>query len=742
VRLLEEDAENHRSLRSMPPQKKANRLAQEKSLYLLQHANNPVDWYPWGEEAFEKARNDDKFIFLSIGYSTCYWCHVMEREIFENEAIAALMNKTCISIKVDREERPDIDQLYMKALQAMTGSGGWPMSIFMTVDKKPFFAGTYFPPNDRGETIGFPAVLMRLNDVWKNERIILLKNSEHITQFLLDSSVFGSNTQVLTRDVLDRGFEIFAQQFDEVDGGFGSAPKFPRPSVLNFLLRYYYRTGNTLARDMALTTLLKMAEGGMYDQIGSGFHRYSTDASWQIPHFEKMLYDQAQLVSSYLEAYQVSHNPIFPQVAREILAYVQRMMTHPEGGFYSAEDAESALHGTEEKEEGAFYVWKKNEIDSILSKKEATIVELFYGVKEEGNFNKHPYKEIAGENILSVTRSVEEIASKLKEKIEDVQAHLDLAKLKLFSERERRPKPHLDDKILLSWNGLMISAFARAYCVLADTSYLTTAIRAARFLMANLYSANKGTLLRRYRDGEAKYDAQLSDYAFFIQALLDLYEASFDVEWLQHAIKLMDDQIRMFYDEAQGGFFEISGTDPTILIRTKEVYDGAEPSGNSITILNLFRLAHIIDHSWYDDVVTRSLASFSARIVQSPESMPQFLTAVDCSFTKPIQIILSGDKEHPIIREMLYEIHYRFLPNKVLLLADRREGQVFLSKYNPFFKNPVFIAGAVKAYVCQQYTCLLPTSDVRTLVYHIEKELTSLTLRNDEEGSSVEEEHQ
>ena len=723
----------------MTEKNKTNRLGQEKSPYLLQHAHNPVDWYPWGEEAFKKARKEDKPIFLSVGYSTCYWCHVMEREIFENKEIGASMNRTVVSIKVDREERPDIDQLYMSALQAMTGNGGWPMSIFMTAERKPFFAGTYFPPTDQDGRIGFPELLNRIAAAWKSERPTLLEHSERITQFLIDSSEPSSISGVVTQESLDRGFEIFAQIFDPVHGGFGRAPKFPRPAVFNFLFRYYNRTGNRTARDMALTTLRKMADGGVYDQIGGGFHRYSTDAQWHVPHFEKMLYDQAQLVLSYLEAFQISHDPAHAKAARDVLTYVRRVMEHPEGGFYSAEDAESISSPAEDsqKKEGAFYVWEQKDIDNLLTEKEAAITKFLYGSKNDGNVAFDPRQEFVGENILFAAHTVEKIAEQFKWSSEDIEALLTSAKRKLFSERERRPRPHLDDKILLSWNGLMISAFARAYCVFGDESYLTAAIKACRFLLAKLYDGKTGTLLRRYRDGEAKHEAQLADYAFFVQGLLDLYEASFNVEWLEMAMRLTDEQIRIFCDDKGGGFFEISGTDPTILVRTKESYDGAEPSGNSIAILNLLRLSQLNHSDRYREIAMQSLASFGERIKKSPEAMPQFLVAVDFSLDEPVQIILSGEKEDPIIREMLREIHSRFLPNKILLLADGKEGLAYLRKHSPFFESPAFVNGAAKAYVCRQYTCLLPASNGRELTHYLDKEVLNSACRNDAEVQNV-----
>jgi uncharacterized protein YyaL (SSP411 family) len=696
--------------------RKQNRLGREKSPYLLQHAFNPVDWYPWGEEAFEKARSEDKPIFLSIGYSTCYWCHVMEREVFENPSIAELMNRTVVSIKVDREERPDVDQVYMTALQAMTGSGGWPVSIFMTADRKPFFAATYIPPANQNGNPGFFEILERIHEAWGKDRSRILQTSEQVGRFLETSAAPSAGGGAVTEEVLDRGFKEFERSYDQVYGGFGPAPKFPRPTVINFLFRYYHRSGSAKARDMALRTLQKMVEGGIYDRIGGGFHRYSTDDRWLVPHFEKMLYDQAQIVVSYLEAFQITHGHLYAQVARKVLEYVQRVLKHPQGGFYSAEDAESALSASypEMKKEGAFYVWKKSEIDGILTKEEAKIAEFIYGVEEEGNIRPGTGGEFAGENILHIAHSAEEAARHLGEKVEDVAARLDLAKERLFDARQQRPRPHVDDKILLAWNGLMISAFARAYRVLKDESYLEDAEQASKFLLANLVDPSTGKLLRRYRDGEAKYGAHLSDYAFFIQGLLDLYEASFQVDWLQKAVRLMEEQIELFYDNESGGFFDIPGTDPTILIRTKEVYDGAEPSGNSISILNLLRLSQIIGGARYHTLAVKSLSCFGEYIRKIPQALPQFLTAVDFSLSKPVQIVLAGNKRHPVIREMVDEIFIRFLPKKILLLADGAEGQEFLGRFVPFFKELSAHGRKQMGYVCQDYACELPTSDLRT----------------------------
>jgi uncharacterized protein len=723
MRMLKDDTDKYPRNYIFEPETKANRLVQEKSPYLLQHAFNPVDWYPWGDEAFEKARKEDKPIFLSIGYSTCHWCHVMEREVFENRTIADLMNLLVVSIKVDREERPDIDQVYMTALQAMTGSGGWPMSIFMTPERVPFFAATYIPPADHYGSAGFPEILQSIHRLWTNERSKVLESSGQVGEFLAGSAAPPAGSFTATESALDHGFDEFVKSFDPVNGGFGTAPKFPRPTALNFLFRYYHRTGNIDALDMVLTTLHKMADGGICDRIGGGFHRYSTDERWHVPHFEKMLYDQAQLVISYLEAFQITHERKFAGVANDVLRYVQTVLTHPEGGFYSAEDAESALSSfhPEQKKEGAFYIWNKNEIEDVLEDEEAKIVNFMLGVEEEGNVWSDPRREFIGQNVLYTAHTAEEYSRDFGTKVEVVAARLDLATAKLFDERLLRPRPHLDDKILVSWNGLMISAFARAYQVLGDFSYLDNAERAAGFLLVKLFDRSTGKLLHRYRDNEAKHEANLADYAYFIQGLLDLYEASFQIEWLQKAEKLMEDQIALFYDDEHGGFFYTPGTDRTVLIRMKEAIDNSEPSGNSISVINLLRLSQIIGNSQYHEMALRSLACFGWQIDKDPQSVPQLLTALDLSLSETVQIVLSGDRRHPVIREMADELHSHFLPNKVVLFADGSEGQAYLSRHVPFYKDLSVSGGKQVVYICKNYTCELPTSDVETMVQILEK---------------------
>jgi uncharacterized protein len=701
--------------RKLAEGKKPNRLIKEKSPYLLQHAFNPVDWYPWGDEAFEKARKEDKPIFLSVGYSTCYWCHVMEREVFENEEIAKQMNESVVSIKVDREERPDVDRVYMAAVQAMTGSGGWPMSLLLTSDLKPFFGSTYIPPAE------FQELLKKVHKVWTTDRKQITDSSSQIGNYLLKISSPDAKAIKVGKVALDQAFQTFLKSYDSTNAGFGSAPKFPRPTGFSFLLRYYNRTGEQKALDMTLETLKKMANGGIYDTIGGGFHRYSTDARWHVPHFEKMLYDQAQLSISYLEAYQITHDPEFANIAHDVLSYVKRNMTHKEGGFYSAEDAESATDPSkpDEKVEGAFYKWTRKEIDATLSPEESRVFDYHYGVK--ANVAQDPHQRFADENILYVAYSAEETARQFDLTSQQVEKLLASARRKLFLQREKRPRPNLDDKILTSWNGLMISAFARTFQVLEEEQYRKTAEASAQFILDRLYDSENKKLLHRYRDGEARFDGHLEDYAFFVQGLLDLYESTFKIHWLKTAIALTEDQNRLFYDSTNGGFYDISGTDKSILIRTKEWYDGAEPTGNSIAILNLLRLAQMTANQKYHTMAEQSLAYFGQQLEQTGEAVPQLLVALDYSLSSPKEIIIAGKPDDPHTWELLQEVHARFIPNKILLLADGQEGQETLASYIPFIKNVTMVKGKATAYICENYACRLPTSDRKTLAALMEK---------------------
>ncbi|MGA2625112.1 MAG: thioredoxin domain-containing protein [Bacteroidota bacterium] len=702
-----------------------NRLIHEKSPYLLQHASNPVDWYPWGEEAFQKAQQEDKPIFLSVGYSTCYWCHVMEREDFENPATARLMNEHFVCIKVDREERPDVDRVYMAAVQALTGSGGWPMSVFLTPDRKPFFGGTYFPPAPQVGRPGFPQLLEHISKLWHTERRKIVESSLQITEFLR-ANTKTADAVPLDDSTLQAACSQFAEVFDKEHAGFGAGPKFPQPVTFNFLLRYYSRSGEHTPLDMTLATLRKMAEGGMYDQIGGGFHRYSVDAQWRVPHFEKMLYDQAQLASSYVDAYQITRDEFFASMVRDILDYVLRSMTHSEGGFYSAEDAESlptpaGQESTPEsanpsmKKEGAFYLWTKKEIEDILGREIAPIVDFYYGVKDQGNALHDPMNVFVGQNILYIWSTVEETAWKFNKTQEEIQELLLDSRKKLFAEREKRPKPHLDDKIITAWNGLMISAFSRAYQVLGDPKHLSAAERSAVFVASKLYDPVSVRLLRRYRDGEARFDGTLQDYAFFIQGLLDLYEASFDIQWLALAIDLAKKQIELFGDPEQGGFFDTAPGDMTLFIRTKDDYDGAEPAGNSVAALTLLRLARVTDNKEWSATAEKTIDALSLGIRQYPTAHAQMLAALDWRLSTPLEIIIAGKPDAEDTRLLLKAVHAHFVPNRILLLADGSEGQKKLAQVLPFIDRITTAAGKATAYVCENYSCQLPTSDPMVL---------------------------
>ncbi len=705
--------------------KKPNRLAREKSPYLLQHAFNPVEWYPWGEEAFAEARKENKPIFLSIGYSTCHWCHVMEHESFENDSIAQIMNENFVCIKVDREERPDIDKVYMTTVQALTGHGGWPLSVWLTPDLKPFFGGTYFPPDSRYGRPGFPEVLQQLSKAWREQHEQVLTSGDNILAALKEhTAARGGDGPVLLAPFARTAYAHFQQSYDAHLGGFGSAPKFPRPAVFNFLLRYYARTKERGGLEMTLHTLQRMWAGGMYDHLGGGFHRYSVDAYWRVPHFEKMLYDQAQLVWSYLEAYQITRENFYAEVAREVLDYVLRDMTHPEGGFYSAEDADSALDPKhpEEKVEGAFYMWRRGEIVAVLGENDAEVFNYLYGVSDSGNTISDPQGEFENRNVLYAAYSLAEAAKRFKRSEAELAELVRAAKVKLCEARSRKPRPHLDDKIITAWNGLMISAFARAAQVLNEPKYLVAATRAAAFVIAKNYDPNTHTLKRRYRDGEAKFPAHLDDYAFFTLGLLDLYEAGLDVKCLQQAVALTETQLRLFRDEQSptAGFFDSSDEDATILLRTKEEYDGAEPSGNAIAAWNLLRLAQMLNRPAWWDLAESTMRAFASRTEKMPHAMPQMLAAMDFSRDKPKQIIIAGKPEAPDTQALLAAIHARFIPNKILLLADGAEGQKYLSESLPIMSSFTMMDNKATAYVCENYACQLPTNELEALARLLE----------------------
>ncbi len=692
-----------------------NRLIREKSPYLLQHAHNPVDWFPWGQEAFEKARREQKPIFLSIGYSTCHWCHVMERESFASPAIAEIMNRHFVCIKVDREERPDLDQIYMSFVQASTGRGGWPMSVFLTPDRKPFFGGSYFPPEDRGGLPGFRELLLHIAEAWEKDRAKILQSSDRVLQSLREMvKADPGDSAALQKPLLDKTYQQIRESYDATRGGFGVAPKFPRPVVFNFLLRYYARTGQKDALEMVRHTLRAMARGGIHDHIGGGFHRYSTDADWHVPHFEKMLYDQAQLAISYAEAYQITRDPFFADTARDILEYVLRDMRGPEGGFYSAEDADSLLeHGKPEHGEGAFYVWTAGQIGQLLGRERAAIFNFHYGVQPLGNVppEQDHQGEFKGKNILIARHVLAETARKFGRPEREVRELLAGARQKLFVARGRRPRPALDDKVLTVWNGLMISALARAAQALEEPRYLAAASQAAGFLQARLFDPKEGKLKRRYRAGDAAIWGFVDDYALLIQGLLDLYEASFDVQWLSWALALQQKQDQLFWDSTHGAYFATSGEDPSVLLRIRDDYDGAEPSSNSVAAMNLLRLWQMTGRPQWKAQAEKTFAVFSRRLESSPEALPQLVAALEFSLSKPKQIIIAGEPGGADTQALLRLVHQRFLPNKILLLADGAQGQKQLAAWLPFIQGITRKQGRATAYVCEDYVCRLPTAD-------------------------------
>ncbi len=688
-----------------------NRLIREKSPYLLQHAHNPVDWYPWGGEAFAQARAKNKPIFLSVGYSTCHWCHVMERESFENPEIASVLSENFICIKVDREERPDVDHVYMTFVQATTGSGGWPMSVWLTPDLKPFLGGTYFPPGKLQQ------LLSRVSEAWRNERTKLLASSDSITQKLQKYAQGDQAVNArLNASLLDDCYAQLKSSYESRFGGFGDAPKFPRPVSLNFLLHYYARTAKPDALEMSLHTLRKMADGGIHDHLGGGFHRYSTDMQWHVPHFEKLLYDQAQLVCSYLDAFQITHDTFIAETARDVLLYVQRDMTGPQGQFYSAEDADSPIPGKPmTSAEGAFYVWDKQEIENALGKEEVKIFNYYYGVEAKGNVQSDPRGELSGKNVLVVSHSLAETAAKFKTSPEEIGRFLDGSRKRLFQERAQRPRPRLDDKTITAWNGLMISGFARAAQVLSNPSFLISAQRARSFLREKCYNPGTGKVLRRFRAGDAAIEGYADDYAFLIQGLLDLYETSFEIDDLQWAMALQTTQNQLFEDKTRGGFFTTAGGDTNLLLRMKEDYDGAEPTANSVTVLNLLRLAQMTDNPAWRRSAEAALGAFADRLRQEPGSMPQMLVALDFSLAKPRQIVIAGKPDSDPTRAMLRTVRETYLPNKILLLADGAEGQRFLGTTLEFLRDLQPFDGKATAFVCENYACQLPTTDLNTL---------------------------
>ena len=678
-----------------------NRLIDETSPYLLQHAHNPVNWYPWGDEALALAGQEHKPIFLSIGYAACHWCHVMERESFEDESIAAFLNEHFICIKVDREERPDLDQVYMTAVQLLTGGGGWPMSVFLTPDLQPFHGGTYFPPVDVQGRPGFITVLKGVVAAWRDQRDEVRTSAEKLTEAVIEHMETSESSRGAIGEELGlNAAAVLKSSFDRVHGGFGGAPKFPPSASISLLLRQYLRTQDKTLLDMATFTLGKMSYGGIYDQLGGGFHRYSVDERWLVPHFEKMLYDNALLAQVYLEAFQVTHTPLYRRIAAETLNYVLRDMTDPGGGFHSSEDADS------EGEEGKFYLWTRKEILEALGPEDGNLFCAFYGVKEEGNFQSHePYH--AGRNILHVARSRETLAAEFQVKPEDLRRKLRELREKLLLVRNSRVRPGCDDKILTSWNALMISALAQGYQVLEDPRYRTAAEAAGDFIISNMML--DGELLRTYRTGESRISGFLDDYAFTVLAFLDLYEATFDLRWISMADVFARKMILLFWDNPAKQFSFTPSSRKDLIARSCPTFDGAEPSGNSMAAIGFLRMARLADDWGYEKHARQVLEGNAVLMKRRPEAFMKMLSAVDLFLHPPQEIVCVGKRESPDTQALLRTLHTQFIPNKVVALIDPADSNATEAEERiPVLKDKKMISGRATAYVCKEFACGAP----------------------------------
>jgi uncharacterized protein YyaL (SSP411 family) len=687
-------------------EKHYNRLIHEKSPYLLQHADNPVDWYPWGAEAFTRAAKENKPVFLSIGYATCHWCHVMAHESFDDTGVAALLNKNYICIKVDREERPDIDSIYMSVCQMMTGRGGWPLTIFLTPEKKPFFAGTYIPKESRFGMTGLTDLLPRITRSWQEQHIDLITSSEEIAAALHQEQA-SHDDAVPDLSLLHQGYDELVLRFDAEFGGFGRAPKFPTPHTLLFLVRFWKRTGNKRALSMVEKTLGAMRHGGIYDQVGGGFHRYSTDAQWRVPHFEKMLYDQALLVMAYTEAYQATHNPEFRKTAEEIISYVFRDLISPEGAFFSAEDADSSGG------EGAFYLWTTGETEEILGKEDATVAARVFDIKPAGNY--HDTGTGRGQNILYRTKSIAEVASSLGIPEADLEIRFESIRARLFTERQQRCHPSLDDKVLTDWNGLFIAALAQAARTFGNKEYLAAARRAMQFILIRMRTTDGG-LLHRYRDGEPAIPAFGDDYAFIIKALLELYESTFQAVYLSSARELNIFFLAHFWDDAQGGFFTIPDTAEILLVRKKEIYDGAIPSCNSVAFENLVRLAHLTGDVSNEQRASEISRCFAAAVLQSPSAYTWFLCSLDSAIGPVHDVVIVGERGADDTRAMIKGLRDHYLPHVLILCSSSIEHDLRLTSMAPFTQNLRAKGGKATAYLCIGHTCSLPITDPQQML--------------------------
>jgi len=694
---------NHRSGYTM----QTNRLISEKSPYLLQHADNPVNWYPWGDEAFQKALTEDKPIFLSIGYSTCHWCHVMEHESFEDEKVAALLNETFICIKVDREERPDIDSVYMTVCQMLTGSGGWPLTIFMTAEKKPFYAATYIPKESRFGRTGMLELIPQVKHIWQTDRKPLFNSIDNIMS-AVDQQNLDHTAEDLEDVVFANTYEIFKHSFDEKYGGFGNAPKFPTPHNLLFLLRYWKRTGNDNALNMVTKTLRMMRGGGIYDHLGYGFHRYSTDKKWLAPHFEKMLYDQALISMVYLEAFQATADAAFSKTAVEIFSYIENEMTSPEGGFYSAEDADS------EGVEGKFYVWKIEEIKELFTNKEADLLIDYFNLDPSGNFQNEATGSKSGDNILNVDILDNDFYEKYTSSVDEFKLLLNGYRNKMLEKRSLRVRPFKDDKILTDWNGLMIAALAKGGRVLDRPELTVIAEKAAAFINTSL-AAKSGGLLHVYREGSASVSAQLDDYAFFTWGLLELYETTFNTIYLKQAISLNQYMTDNFWDKKNGGFFATAHDAEKLIMRQKDSYDGAVPSGNSVALLNIIKLARITSNSKLEKYAEKLFRSFAAKVEQVPSGHTMFLSAFDFIAGPSCEVVIAGQTGAEDVSGMLKALRSIYLPNKVVLFHPEGVDAKEIEQICNYIKPQKSLAGKATAYICESYTCKKPVTEIEQM---------------------------
>jgi len=673
-----------------------NRLISEKSPYLQQHAFNPVDWYPWGPEALRKAKNDNKPIFLSIGYSTCHWCHQMERESFEDEKVAALLNRNFIPVKVDREERPELDEFYMKAVQSLTGQGGWPLNVFLTPDLRPFYGGTYFPPEPKYGLPGFTQLLEFVAKLWREKREEVISNGERVIDALKES--YGrEESGELSRGLLDSGYASIISMYDPEQGGFGTSPKFPLPTYLSFLLRYYVKSKKELALRSVIKTLRAMAAGGIHDHLGGGFHRYSTDRVWLLPHFEKMLYDNALLARAYLEAFQVEGDPALAATARGIFEWFFREMTDKNGGFYSAQDADTV------EGEGVYYTWNPDEIRSVLGEERGKAFGEAYGVTRAGNFEK-------GRSILHISASPESLAEKSGTTQAELERSLEDSRRMLYQRRLQRRRPGIDDKVLTSWNGLAISSLSYGYQVLGEDRYLRAAERCARFVLRTMYRG--GRLLRRYRDGEAGIDGTLEDYAFLVHGLLDLYESDFDPEFLKKAVETTNVMLSLFWDDSKGGFFMQQKRDelPTAI---KEGYDGPTPSGNSVAALDLLRISEFSGDEKFKRAAEKTIRVFYRDLDSEPSSHTFMLMAMDFLLGGTREVVIAPGRSPQATQEMVREVQRRFIPNKVLMLT-LGDGDS-LEKIAPLAQGKKSLGNRPTAYICENFACKRPITSLSEL---------------------------